>query len=254
MSILATILEDARVRAARLDARRVRARAEEQVPPPSFMGALAASGLGVIAEVKRRSPSRGALDLALDPALQARRYAAGGAAAISVLTEPNHFGGSNADLEAVAAATGRPILRKDFTVDVAQVWEARALGAAAILLIVAALSPAEIKRFLAAAEAADLDAIVETHSPEEARVAIDCGATIIGVNNRDLATFEVDLTVAERMAPMLVDCEIKVAESGIWTAADAERMRAAGYDAVLVGEALVRASDPGALIAEFSGR
>lgn len=251
-SILDTILTDTRVRAARLDARAVREKAERQVRPRSFLDALIKPGLGVVAEVKRRSPSRGAIDLGLDPALQARRYAAGGAVAISVLTEPVHFGGSDADLEAVAAATGRPILRKDFTVDEAQVWEARALGAAAVLLIVAALTPRDIRRFLDVADEAHLDAIVEVHSAEEARTALDAGATIIGANNRDLATFDVDLAVAESIAPLLDGCDARVAESGIWSPEDARRMRDAGYDAVLVGEALVRATDPGPLIAEFS--
>ncbi len=254
MSILDTILAEAKTRAALLNPSAIRSRAERQVSPPSFLQALRASGLSVVAEVKRRSPSRGAIDLGLDPALQARRYTAGGAAAISVLTEPTHFGGSDGDLEAVARATARPILRKDFTVASAQVWEARALGAAAVLLIVAALEPAKLARYMAEAERAELDALVEVHNEEEARIAIDCGAKIIGVNNRDLSTFEVDLAVAERLAPLLEGCEVRVAESGIWTAADAARMRVAGYDAVLVGEALVRAVDPGALIGEFSGK
>ncbi len=252
-SILDTILTDTRARAARLDARAVRERAERQVRPRSFLDALIRPGLGVVAEVKRRSPSRGAIDLGLDPALQARRYTAGGAVAISVLTEPVHFGGSDADLEAVAAATGRPILRKDFTVDEAQVWEARALGAAAVLLIVAAVTPRELRRFLDVADNAHVDAIVEVHSADEARAALEAGARIIGVNNRDLATFEVDLAVAESIAPLLYGCDARVAESGIWSPEDAQRMGDAGYDAVLVGEALVRSADPGSLIAEFSG-
>lgn len=253
MSILETILADARDRASRLDVHSILGRAEHQVPPRSFLDALIGPGLGVIAEVKRRSPSRGAIDLGLDPALQARRYAAGGAVAISVLTEPAHFGGSDADLEAVAGATGRPILRKDFTVDRVQVWEARALGAAAVLLIVAALEPRELVQLLEVADDAGLDALVEVHSEQDAQVAVDSGARIIGINNRDLATFEVDLGVAERMAPLVAECDARVGESGIWTAADARRMRDAGCDAVLVGEALVRSKDPGSLIREFAG-
>lgn len=252
MSILDTLLTEARARAIGLDETVVRARAEERPDPPSFRDALLRPGLGVIAEVKRRSPSRGAIDPDLDPVSRSHSYATGGAVAISVLTEPNHFGGSNDDLTAVVTATGLPVLRKDFTVDPLQVWEARAVGAAAVLLIVAGLTPGELDVLLDEAGKAGLDALVEVHSEEEARIALAAGAGIIGVNNRDLTSFETDLTVVERLGPFLVDAEVRVGESGIWTGADAGRMRVAGCDAVLVGEALVRETYPANLIREMA--
>ncbi len=204
-------------------------------------------GLSVIAEVKRRSPSKGDLALGLDPATQAELYSAGGAAAVSVLTEPGFFGGSNDDLVAVREACPLPVLRKDFTVSAAQVWEARAIGADAVLLIVAALTDDELLRFLGEAADAGLAALVEVHTGAEAERALAAGATLIGVNNRDLATFTVDLGTAERVAPLL-DGVVRVAESGIGDPQDAARMARAGYDAVLVGESLVRSEDPAGLI------
>ncbi|MGH8875396.1 MAG: indole-3-glycerol phosphate synthase TrpC, partial [Acidimicrobiia bacterium] len=214
-------------------------------------GALAGPGLEVIAEVKRRSPSAGKLADRLDPATQAISYARGGAAAVSVLTEPRYFQGSAADLRAVREAVPLPVLRKDFTVDPVQVWEGRAMGADALLLIVAALTDGELAGLLAAAAEAGLAALVEVHTPDEARRAVAAGASLVGVNNRDLATFEVDLATAERIAPLLSGVAVRVAESGINTRSDAARMAAAGYHAVLVGEALIRAPDPGALVKEL---
>lgn len=250
---LAPILADARRRADALapDISRV---AEGLEPGPSLADALRGPGLAVIAEVKRRSPSRGDLAPTLDPVTQANRYGAGGAAAISVLTEPHHFSGSEADLRAVRASLpAMPVLRKDFTVDERQVWEARGMGASAVLLIVAALDQAELTVLHAAAIDAGLDALVEVHDAGEAARALDAGATLVGVNNRDLVSFEVDLAVAERIADRLDGAAVTVAESGIWTGADAGRMADAGYDAVLVGEALVRADDPAALLGELRG-
>lgn len=242
--------------AARVDAlaeRRaeVMAAAGAVADPPSFAAALDVRGLGVIAEVKRRSPSRGEIDAALDPVARAERYASGGADAVSVLTEPDHFNGSADDLRAVSAAIDAPTLRKDFVVDPLQIWEARALGASAVLLIVAALPPERLSALMGVASDAGLDALVEVHTEDEARVALDVGATIVGVNNRDLVSFDTDLGVAERIAPLLAGVPFTVGESGIWTAEDARRMGAAGYRAVLVGEALVRAADPAALVAEL---
>ena len=250
---LAPILDDARARAKRLRLEAVQTEAYGRAEVPSFEAALAAPGLAVIAEVKRRSPSRGALAEALDPADQARRYEGGGAAAISVLTEPHHFDGSNADLEAVGAAVDLPLLRKDFTVSEKQVWEAKAIGASALLLIVSALDQDRLVTFLDLAADIGIDALVEVHDGEEARRARDAGARIVGVNNRDLTTFEVDLARSEELRPLLDDAAVRVAESGIWTAADAARMSNAGYDAVLVGEALVRADDPATLIGALRG-
>ncbi len=222
-------------------------------PPPDFHAALAAPGLSVIAEVKRRSPSRGVLATDLDPSLQSKRYVEGGAAAISVLTEPSHFGGSNADLEAVRRAVSVPTLRKDFTLDPLQIWEAKAIGASAVLLIVAILDDGALAELHAEASLAGLDALVEVHSENEAERAVAIGARIIGVNNRDLSTFGTDLATAERIAPVIAGAAVKVGESGIHTGRDAARMATAGYDAVLVGESLVRSPDPSALIRELRG-
>lgn len=222
-------------------------------PPPSFRRALEAPGMSVIAEVKRRSPSRGDLAPDLDPPAQALRYAAGGAAAVSVLTEPEYFSGSPDDLAAVAGAVDVPVLRKDFIVHPAQVWEARALGASAVLLIVGVLDRHELASLLAVCAEAGLDPLVEVHDAAEARIAVDAGARIVGVNNRDLTDFSVDLATAEAVAPLLAEVPVTIAESGIFTGADAARMAAAGYDAVLVGEALVKAPDPAALVREMRG-
>ena len=252
-SMLDRIVADTMGRLERLrpTAADIRARASDTPPPLDFRAALASPGLSVIAEVKRRSPSRGQLAADLDPVLQSKRYADGGAAAISVLTEPDHFGGSNADLESVRAAVDVPTLRKDFTLDPLQIWEARAIGASAVLLIVAILDDAMLAALSEAANEAGLAALVEVHSEPEAERALRIGADIIGVNNRDLSTFETDLATAERIAPMLSAVPLTVGESGIHHREDAARMAAAGYDAVLVGESLVRASDPAALLTEL---
>ncbi|MGA7272338.1 MAG: indole-3-glycerol phosphate synthase TrpC, partial [Acidimicrobiia bacterium] len=223
----------------------LRARSDEIIeaaaaapPPPSFASALAGEGMAVIAEIKRRSPSRGEMAPDLDPLAQARAYADGGAAAISVLTEPEFFAGSPRDLVEVADI-GIPILRKDFILDPLQILEAVAWGAAAVLLIVAALEDEELENLLETSRRAGIDALVEVHTADEARRAVEVGARIVGVNNRDLADFNVDLATAESLARLVGPVDLKVAESGIFTPADAGRMRRAGYDAVLVGEALV---------------
>lgn len=225
--------------------------AEAASASAGFEKSLRAHGLGVIAEVKRRSPSRGTIDAALDPVAQAREYEAGGAVAISVLTEPHYFAGSPQDLVMVKNHTKAPVLRKDFIVDPIQVVQAKAMGADAILLIVACLSDSDLALLLADADRWGLDVLVEAHTGDEARRAMDCGARIVGVNNRDLSTFDVDLATAESIAAGLPDGIVRVAESGIWTVADAHRMRDAGFDAVLVGEALVRSNDPAGLIRQF---
>ncbi len=251
--MLERIVADTRGRLERLRpmAADIEARAAGMPPPPDFRAALVAPGLSVIAEVKRRSPSRGQLSAGLDPVLQSKRYVDGGAAAISVLTEPHHFGGSNADLEAIRGAVDVPTLRKDFTLDPLQIWEAKAIGASAVLLIVAILDDPTLAVLHATAREAGLAALVEVHSEPEAERALEIGADIVGVNNRDLSTFETDLATAERMAPMLASVPVTVGESGIHARDDAARMAAAGYDAVLVGESLVRASDPAALLTEL---
>lgn len=219
--------------------------------PPSFADALRGPGLSVIAEVKRRSPSRGDIDRTLDPSTWAARYTAGGAAAISVLTERHFFEGSPQDLIEVADSVTVPVLRKDFVVHPVQVWQARAWGAAAVLLIASILDDAQLLMLRQEAESLGMVALVEAHDGDELERALRSGASVIGVNNRDLSTFQVDLTTAETLRPLMGDDVLGVAESGVWSPADAKRMRDAGYDAILVGEALVRADDPGALIESF---
>ena len=217
--------------------------------------ALRGGGLSVIAEVKRRSPSRGVLAAGLDAVSQALIYESAGASAISVLTEPLHFDGSLDDLAEVRDAVSIPVLRKDFLLQPAQVWEARAFGADAVLLIVAVLGRDGLGLMTDAAADAGVDALVEVHDRVEAEIALEAGATMIGVNNRDLATFETDLMVAETTADLVSQRGITtVAESGIHESEDAERMRNAGYDAILVGEALVVATDPAETLARLVGR
>ncbi|MEX1004044.1 MAG: indole-3-glycerol phosphate synthase TrpC [Acidimicrobiia bacterium] len=230
----------------------LRARALTREPARSFQRALLADGLGVIAELKRRSPSRGVLASDLDPRTRAKEYEAGGAAAISVLTEPDHFDGSVDDLVAVREAASIPVLRKDFTIDESQIWEARAIGADAVLLIVAILSNGELEHLHGVASDAGLDALVEVHTVEEAERALAVGPAIVGVNNRNLKSFAIDLATAETIAPRLTGVPVTVAESGIFTTAHAERMRRAGYHAVLVGESLVKAGDPVSAIRELA--
>jgi len=253
--MLEDIVESVRARLPAVVAAEEALRGDAAAVPPArgFAGALAVPGLSVVAEVKRRSPSRGDLDPGLDPGGRASEYARGGAAAISVLTEPDHFSGSPDDLTAVRHTVDLPVLRKDFLLHPAQVWESRAMGADAVLLIVAILDGAALPRLLDAAGDAGLDALVEVHTREEASRAVDAGARVVGVNNRDLATFEVDLATAERLRGALGDGVVAVAESGVATPADAARMAAAGYDAVLVGESAVRSGDPAGFVASLRG-
>jgi indole-3-glycerol phosphate synthase len=201
-------------------------------------------GMAVIAEVKRASPSRGALAPFLDPAALARSYQAGGAACLSVLTDEKFFRGSEADLVEARAATELPVLRKDFTVGPADVYDARRMGADAVLLIAAALRRSELQELAGLAATVGLAALVEVHDESEAEIAVEVGADLIGVNQRDLVTFEVDPARAERVAKILPSGVTRVAESGIRDACDVRRLADAGFDAVLVGEALVTAADP----------
>jgi indole-3-glycerol phosphate synthase len=200
--------------------------------------------LAVIAEVKRRSPSKGSLRANLDPAALAKEYAAGGAACLSVLTDEAWFGGSAADLGAARAAVDLPVLRKDFTVAALDVADARVMGADAVLLIVAVLDDAELADLHARASELDLDVLVEVHDEAEVDRALAIGAALIGVNQRDLVTFEVDPDRAARMAARIPAGVVRVAESGVAGADDARLLASAGYDAVLVGEHLVRSSEP----------
>ena len=216
-----------------------------------FAAALRGDALAVIAEVKRRSPSKGDLHADLDPAVLAKEYSAGGAAAMSVLTDGPHFGGSPADLSAARGACDLPVLRKDFTVCEADVLDAKAMGADAVLLIVAALDDAELSSFHALATEVGLAALVEAHDEAEVERALHAGARIVGVNQRDLVTFAVDTDRAVRVATAIPGTVVKVAESGIRGPADAARLREAGYDAVLVGEHLVTSGDPAGAIREL---
>ena len=247
--ILATADERAIEAERRIDEHRSAARSRPR--SRDLIEALRAPGLSVIAEIKRRSPSAGDIDIGLDPAAQAMAYEAGGAAAISVLTEPHFFAGSLDDLEEVASAVDIPVLRKDFTRNEAQVWEARAFGADAILLIVAALDQDRLERLVACADEVGVAAIVEAHSVGEVDRAVAAGAAVVGVNNRNLTTFVTDLSVAERAAHALPDGVVTIGESGVSSIEGAARMRSAGYDAILVGEALVRHPDPAAFVAQL---
>lgn len=221
-------------------------------PARGFAGSLragAADGLAVIAEVKRRSPSKGDLAPELDPATMAKAYAAGGASCLSVLTDEAYFGGSVADLQAARAAVTIPVLRKDFTVGPRDVCDARLMGADAVLLIVAALGSSELADLHALAGAVGLDALVEVHDEPELERALAVGATVVGVNQRDLVTFEVDHARAVRVAAAMPEGIVRVAESGIRGADDAAELAAAGFHAVLVGESVVTAGDPAASVA-----
>ena len=216
-----------------------------------FAGALAAPGMAVIAEIKRRSPSKGPLHPGLDPAIVAKEYASGGAAALSVLTDEPHFGGSPADLVAARAACDLPVLRKDFTVGEADVYDARGMGADAVLLIVAALDDDQLAGFHELAVSIGLAVLVEAHDQREVERAIAVGARIVGVNQRDLVSFAVDTDRAVRVAGAIPEGVVRVAESGITGPADVQRLADAGYDAVLVGEHLVTSGDPAAAVREL---
>lgn len=223
-------------------------------PRRGFARALAARPApAVIAELKRRSPSRGVIREEYDPPAHAQGYERAGATALSVLTDGRFFGGALEHLAAVRAATTLPCLRKDFLVDPYQVEEARAWGADAVLVIAAACTPEHGGRLLSAAAAAGLDVLVEVHSEAELAWAAGAGATLIGVNNRDLATFVTTLETTERLAPGIPRGALLVAESGIRSRADVDRMVAAGARAVLVGEAFMEKPDPGAALAEWLG-
>lgn len=239
--------------ASSLDVEELAAAAGSAAPPRDFAGALVGEGVSVIAEVKRRSPSKGDLAPDLDPVALARAYEAGGAAALSVLTDGPHFGGTPGDLVAARSACSLPVLRKDFTVCEADVLEARSFGSDAVLLIVSAVTPFELGRFRALAESLGMAALVEVHDAEELAIALDAGATVVGVNQRDLRTFEVDTDRAVEVAGRIPAGVVRVAESGIVDRRDVERLEAAGYDAVLVGETLVRSDDPAAALARLRG-
>jgi indole-3-glycerol phosphate synthase len=210
-------------------------------------------GIGCIAEFKRRSPSRGWIHREADVAVVATAYQAAGASAMSVLTDTPFFGGSLDDLRRARAASGLPLLRKDFVVDPYQVVESRAAGADAMLLIVAALRDEELRRLLDAIHRLGMEALVEAHDAGEVARALAAGAMLIGVNHRDLRTFTMNMDLAASLRPLIPADRLVVAESGIKTRQDVERLRAAGIDAVLVGETLMQAPDPAAVLRALLG-
>jgi indole-3-glycerol phosphate synthase len=247
--ILDQIAESTRARVARQKARlsltelREIAEANDLPAAPSFLAALRAPELSLICEVKRASPSKGVI--AADfPYLQiAQDYEAAGAAAISVLTEPEHFLGADRYLREIARTVRVPCLRKDFTLDPYQIYEAKVLGASAVLLICALLDPAQLREYLALARALGLDALTETHTADEIDAALCAGADIIGVNNRNLHTFEVSLQTCLTLCQFLPGNAVWVAESGIRTPDDTRQLIEAGFDAALIGETLMRSED-----------
>ncbi len=242
---------ESRATAGALDGAKKAARAAS--PPRDFGRALSKPGLALIAEIKRASPSAGDIAPGVDVVAQARAYERGGAAAISVLTEPDHFHGSLDDLRDVRAAVDLSVLRKDFIAHPLQVWEARAAGADAILLIVAALTQKELVALGDLAEELRMGALVETHDADEVSRAADAGARIVGINTRNLATLEVDPAVVEKVRASVPDGVTLVGESGVTSRADVEAMLSVGVDAVLIGEALMRARDPEAMVRELLG-
>lgn len=219
---------------------------------PALLRERVGAGHAVIAEIKRRSPSLGPIRPGLDPAGLARDYEAAGAFAVSVLTEPDHFGGDAAHLAAVREAVGIPVLYKDFVVDPYQLWEARAAGADLVLLIVALLG-IETGRYVRLAREVGLEPLVEVHRAAEVETALEAGVRILGINNRDLDTFATDLAVSRRLLPGIPDGVVVVCESGLRRREDLDGLAAAGADAFLIGEALLRAPDPGAALTDLVG-
>ena len=243
---LGTICHEAEARAAALEDRLAELERLAAATPggPSLEDALRGACVGIIAEVKRRSPSKGIIAAGLDAPGQAMAYVTGGASAISVLTEPAHFGGSTEDLVAVRARVAVPALKKDFHVRPVQLVEARALGASAALLILRALSPDRLREMMETANGLGLEVLAEVRDEGELDRALECGATLIGVNNRDLESLVIDAATAERLIPRIPASLVAVAESGISARADVERYAACGADAVLVGSSISAAAAP----------
>ena len=223
----------------------------EQAPSHALSRALQSDGINIIAEFKRRSPSKGVIRAEADLPQVVRSYQAGGAAAISVLTEQDYFDGSLADLEAVKTCVALPVLRKDFVFDEYQMFEAAAAGADAVLLIVAVLDDHQLESLRLLAEELGMDALVEAHNAEEMERAAQCGAKLIGINNRDLRTFEVSLETSIRLAPLAPGDALLVSESGLTDAADLRRLREHGFRGFLIGESLMRARCPEAALRDL---
>ena len=250
-SIVEGVREDLAAREAVVSFDTIKAMAAKAAPPRDAFSALRGTDVGVIAEVKRRSPSKGDLATIADPAALARDYELAGARVISVLTEQRRFGGSLADFDAVRARVDIPLLRKDFVVSPYQVHEARAHGADLVLLIVAALEQNALESLLDRVESLGMTALVEVHTAEEADRALEAGAKVIGVNARDLRSLEVDRDVFGRLAPGLPADVVKIAESGVRGPSDLMTYAGAGADAVLVGEGLVATDDPKAALVQL---
>ena len=222
--------------------------ASAAAPPHPFVPALKRPGVNVIAEVKRASPAKGAIRASAAPGEVARAYAEAGAAAISVLTDARFFLGAPEHLQEVRREVEVPLLRKDFLFEEYQVYRSRALGADAVLLIARVLQRRLLTTLIGISRSLEMEALVEVHSEDDVAKAIDCGATLFGVNNRDLATLQTNLETSVRLASLLPPQAVKVSESGIENRADIERLRGCGYDAFLVGERLMRDADPGAAL------
>jgi indole-3-glycerol phosphate synthase len=252
--IIEGVREDLAERKKLVEVNRVLEKMSEANPVIDVLPSLQSSKLSVIAEVKRSSPSKGALAEILDPADLALSYQAGGATAVSVLTESRKFGGSLADLAAVRSAVNIPILRKDFMVDEYQIFEARAYGADIVLLIVAALSDQQLSEYFALAKSLGMQVLVETHTLDEVERALLLDPEIIGVNARDLTTLKIDLEAFDRLAKAIPQGIVKVAESGITSLQDVISYRNSGAEAILVGEALVKDGDPAQMIQNFINR
>ena len=252
--IIEGVQEDLAERKKQVGLNELMVKISEVNPAIDVLPSLQSSKLSVIAEVKRSSPSKGALAKISDPAELALRYQAGGATAVSVLTEGRKFGGSLVDLDAVRSAINIPILRKDFMVDDYQIFESRAHGADIVLLIVAALSDLQLSEFYAIAKSLGMQVLVETHTLEEVERALSLDPEIIGVNARDLTTLKIDLGAFDKLAKAIPAGKIKVAESGISSVAEVISYRKSGAEAILVGEALVKDGDPAQMIQNFIDR
>jgi indole-3-glycerol phosphate synthase len=254
-SILREILETRRLRVAEAEARvsltMLRAMSAGLPPPCDFGAALRGHPYGIIAEVKKASPSRGVLRADFDPVALARAYAQGGAAAISAVTEPDYFAGSLTWLAAIRESVPLPLLRKDFVFCDYQIWESRAAGADAVLLILAMLTDDQARQLMTTATLAGLQTLIEVHDTLEAQRAAHLGASLVGVNNRDLSTFEVSLATSRELAPSLPADAVRVSESGIFTHEQCCDLAAHGFHAFLVGEALVTSEDPSAAVASL---
>lgn len=258
-TILEEIVESVRTRLeqekVRVPLAKVRAKAQDSAPPQNFQDALESKGneVSIIAEAKRASPSAGLIAESYDPIALAQAYEAGGASALSVLTEPQYFQGELNHLSRIRKTVSLPILRKDFTIDSYQIYQARAAGADAILLIVRCLKDAELLSFQKLARELGMAALVEAHTPEEVDRAVACGATIIGVNNRNLANFTTDTKTSINLGSAIPKNCIRVAESGIHSISDIERLKEGGFRCFLIGEALMRASDATEKLRELRG-